>query len=104
MQHSLKLGGTNYHFKWVKVPGTTTYWKAWIKCTDCLLYSDIFIFSEWCKLMPTQLAQINLKDQQFTMGTYRTQMLWENIRKGDLSASAQLLQNGNINLEERDEV
>jgi hypothetical protein len=54
--------------------------------------------------MPTQLAQINLKDQQFTMGTYRTQMLWENIRKGDLSASAQLLQNGNINLEERDEV
>jgi hypothetical protein len=20
MQHSLKLGGTNYHFKWVKVP------------------------------------------------------------------------------------
>jgi len=25
MQHSLKLGGTNYHFKWVKVPGTTPY-------------------------------------------------------------------------------
>ena len=23
IQHSLKLGGTNYHFKWVKVPGTT---------------------------------------------------------------------------------
>ena len=29
MQQSLKLGGTNYHFKWVKVPGTTPYWKAW---------------------------------------------------------------------------
>jgi hypothetical protein len=25
---SLKSGGTNYHFKWVKVPGTTPYWKA----------------------------------------------------------------------------
>ena len=23
MEHSLKLGGTNYHFKWGKVPGTT---------------------------------------------------------------------------------
>jgi len=30
MQHSLKLGGTNFHFKWVKVPGTTPYWKACI--------------------------------------------------------------------------
>jgi hypothetical protein len=25
VQHSLKLGGTNYHFNWVKVPGTTPY-------------------------------------------------------------------------------
>jgi hypothetical protein len=25
VQQSLKLGGTNYHFKEVKVPGTTTY-------------------------------------------------------------------------------
>jgi hypothetical protein len=25
MQHSLKLGGTKYYFKWVKVPGTTPY-------------------------------------------------------------------------------
>jgi hypothetical protein len=25
MQHLLKLGGTNYHFKWVIVPGTTPY-------------------------------------------------------------------------------
>ena len=28
-QQSLKLGGTNYHFKWVKVPGTAPYSKAW---------------------------------------------------------------------------
>ena len=28
MQHSLKLGGTNYHSKWVKLLGTTPYWKA----------------------------------------------------------------------------
>jgi len=25
VQHSLKLGGINYHFKWVKVPGTAPY-------------------------------------------------------------------------------
>jgi hypothetical protein len=32
MQQSLKLGGTNYHFKLVKVQnvaGTAPYWKAW---------------------------------------------------------------------------
>jgi hypothetical protein len=27
-QQSLKLGGTNYHFKWVKISGTTPYWKS----------------------------------------------------------------------------
>ena len=32
-QHSLKLGGTNYHFKWVKVPGTSPYWKTCIITT-----------------------------------------------------------------------
>ncbi|CAG2197132.1 ARMS [Mytilus edulis] len=30
-------------------------------------------------------------------------MLWDSIRRGDLSASVTLLENGNINLEERDE-
>ena len=35
MQHSLKLGGTNYHFKWVKVSGTAPYWKACWPC-KCL--------------------------------------------------------------------
>jgi hypothetical protein len=25
MQHSLKLGGTDYHFMWVKVTGTAPY-------------------------------------------------------------------------------
>jgi hypothetical protein len=29
MQHSLKIGGTNYNLKWVKVPGTVPYWKAY---------------------------------------------------------------------------
>jgi hypothetical protein len=28
-QHSLKSGGTKDHFKQVKVPGTSPYWKAW---------------------------------------------------------------------------
>ena len=29
MQHSFEiLGGTKYHFKWVKLPGTTPDWKA----------------------------------------------------------------------------
>ena len=25
IQHSLKLGGSNYHFKWEKLPGTVSY-------------------------------------------------------------------------------
>ncbi|XP_060576340.1 kinase D-interacting substrate of 220 kDa B-like [Ruditapes philippinarum] len=37
------------------------------------------------------------------IGNFRSQMLWENIRKGDLSAVVNLLENGTINLEERDE-
>jgi len=28
IQYSLKPGGTKYHFKWVKVPGTAPYRKA----------------------------------------------------------------------------
>jgi len=45
MHHSLKLGGTNYHFKWVKITGTVPDWKActiylWLycswNCVDCL--------------------------------------------------------------------
>jgi len=30
MQHSLKSGDTKDHFRWVKVPGTASYWKAWL--------------------------------------------------------------------------
>jgi len=30
MQHSLKSGGSKDHFRQVKVPGTATYWKAWV--------------------------------------------------------------------------
>jgi len=46
MQQSLKLGGTNYHFKWVKVPGTALYWKACVGTTaypifSCVIKSDI---------------------------------------------------------------
>ncbi|CAC5368966.1 KIDINS220 [Mytilus coruscus] len=52
-------------------------------------------------------GNINLEerdeDRHITMGTLKTQMLWESIRRGDLSASVTLLENGNINLEERDE-
>ena len=33
MQHSVKLGGTNYHFKWVKVPGTSLIERSDIKVT-----------------------------------------------------------------------
>ncbi|XP_061165393.1 kinase D-interacting substrate of 220 kDa-like isoform X1 [Saccostrea echinata] len=36
------------------------------------------------------------------MGTFKTQMLWEAIRKGDLTGTIGLLESGNINLEERD--
>ena len=34
IQHSLKSGGTKDHFRWVKVPGTATYWKAWVSMLD----------------------------------------------------------------------
>ena len=38
------------------------------------------------------------------MANFKARMLWENIEKGDLSAVHGLLEGGNINLEERDEV
>ena len=38
------------------------------------------------------------------MFNFKSQMLWEYIEKGDLTALVNLLQNGTINLEERDEV
>jgi len=38
------------------------------------------------------------------LNNFRSQMLWENIRKADLSAVVNLLENGTINLEERDDV
>jgi len=35
IQHYLRSGGTKDHFRWVKVPGTASYWKAWSLC--CIL-------------------------------------------------------------------
>ena len=32
MQHSMKLGGTNYHFKWVKVPVPPFIERPALKC------------------------------------------------------------------------
>ena len=32
LKHSLKSGGTKKHFRRVKVPGTTPYWKVWCIC------------------------------------------------------------------------
>ncbi|XP_060080906.1 kinase D-interacting substrate of 220 kDa-like [Ylistrum balloti] len=37
------------------------------------------------------------------MGTFKTQLLWESINKGDLTNTINLLENGTINPEERDE-
>jgi len=28
--NTLKSGGTSYHFMLIKVPDTTSYWKAWV--------------------------------------------------------------------------
>ena len=44
MQHSLKLGGTNYHFKWVKVPGTAPYLKAW-ECYFLAIFILIYSYN-----------------------------------------------------------
>jgi hypothetical protein len=47
MQHSLKLGGTNYHFKRVKVSGTTPYWKAWVfEEVDVFYKESVFLVFE----------------------------------------------------------
>jgi hypothetical protein len=34
IQHSFKSGDTSTkdHFRWVKLPGTTLYWKPWLPC------------------------------------------------------------------------
>lgn len=37
------------------------------------------------------------------MSSLKAQTLWSNIKKGDLSAVVNILENGNINFEERDE-
>jgi len=48
MQHSLKLGGTNYHIKWVQVPSTAPYWKAWWYSWFGKNYKSSFGFNhEW---------------------------------------------------------
>ena len=60
MQHSVKLGGTNYHFKWVKVPGTAGYWKA-------------------CTLRSTVLQQCE------HVKCWSTTVFFNNIRKGSLN-------------------
>lgn len=43
-QHSLKLEGANYDFKWVEVPGSAPYWKT---CTvgSSNFYEDLFVES-----------------------------------------------------------
>jgi hypothetical protein len=49
MQHSLKLGGTNYHFKWGKVPGTAPYWKAWLYMYHAALSNLAPYLKKWIK-------------------------------------------------------
>jgi hypothetical protein len=38
MQHSLKSVGTKDHFRWVKVPGTIPYWKAYVLLANFIWY------------------------------------------------------------------
>jgi hypothetical protein len=52
IQLSLKSGITEDHFSWVKVPGTTPYWKA---CTSilylfCLFFSFNFSTISFCSI------------------------------------------------------
>jgi hypothetical protein len=49
MQHSLKLGGTNYHFKWGKIPGTAPYWKAWLYMYHAALSNIAPYLKKWIK-------------------------------------------------------
>ena len=62
--HSLKSGGTKYHFRKVKVPGTTPYWKA------CMIQTVINFITKWdkdqfvCNLFHL-ISDYNLRTLQF---------------------------------------
>jgi len=55
MQHSLKLGGSNYHFKWVKVPGTAHDRKCDI--TQWLYISRDLQSLTWKSCFPLKICQ-----------------------------------------------
>ena len=53
IQHSLKSVGSEAHFRLVKVPGTTPYWKA---CLSCLLFG----IPPWVSNLWSSTCLINL--------------------------------------------
>jgi hypothetical protein len=52
IQHFLKWGGTHYDFKWVKVPGTTPYWKACYPVYTCTVYLLMMYKCIYMKKLP----------------------------------------------------
>jgi hypothetical protein len=51
--NTLKSGGTKNHFRWVKVPGTARYWKAWDILSICTNQTPLILlvklnFAEMC--------------------------------------------------------
>ena len=62
IQHALKLPGTNYHFKCVKVPDTAPYWKAWVLSLNKLtvkVYKGTFFYKNYLSLSLNGKESIN---------------------------------------------
>ena len=78
MQHSLKLGGTSYHFKRVKVSGTTPYWKAWVfeevdvfyKESVLLVFEEVDVFYKESVLLVYEEVDVFYKESVFLVHLY----------------------------------
>jgi hypothetical protein len=87
MQHSLKLRGTNYNFKWVKVPGTAPYWKTyicakmyfvWSRCVEiCFILNSSYLI--WLRSEPIFLKQNSFWPWIFSQYVYSKQLLKKKI-------------------------
>lgn len=77
----------------------------WITCWPIFFCIDVF--SCCVDFFPVDVRESGSGTKiggEVKMAPFKSQMLWESIKSGDLTAVHGLLESGNINLEERDEV
>jgi len=65
-------GGTNYHFKCVKIPGTTPYWKAWLPILEIYF---VFIIRILLSVYVRYKWKPKQHKENITAGLYRL-FLW----------------------------